>query len=249
MSSVKPKSWVYVLIFLALSGVLICAYVAGAIGNRELALGCLPLLGTFFGATFAFRLNQAKEHLIEQQRRKDALSWGLFILVRQANAVEGTSLGMDKYRSLPPAHRAFTYPAQKPPDYQDLVHDFADLKFVLDHDPNFFLLLTIEQESFHQAYAALRLRNEFFFEQVHPAIEKAQVNNRVITDDEMEQALGERLYHTLINTTDNALDLFADSRKSLPETIEKMRQVAKQYFPDEKFITFKMKAKLENSGK
>jgi hypothetical protein len=72
---------------------------------KDLIAAALSLLGTFLGASFAFRLTQDSEHRKQRSQQKEALNRALFVLARQMNAIY--NLKKD-YDSIPdPIERAF----------------------------------------------------------------------------------------------------------------------------------------------
>jgi len=105
--------------------------------------GILPLFATYLGAFFAFKLNEDKETSKLQDSRREALNSTLFVLARQRNAIHQLKKEFDRFRS--PIEKVFNLPAIKPPAYSDLIHNFADLEFLLESpEPNLLFKLTIE---------------------------------------------------------------------------------------------------------
>jgi positive regulator of sigma E activity len=71
----------------------------GHIEQNDIAISLLALLGTFLGATFAFRLNEHKEQQKIAEPKKVALNRALFVLSRQYNAVKCIYKLMENYKS------------------------------------------------------------------------------------------------------------------------------------------------------
>jgi hypothetical protein len=122
---------------------------------KDIGTGVLAMLGTLLGATLAFRLNEDKELTKEHIARRAALNRALFVLARQKNAAALIARELEPFKT--PFERAFNFPAAKVPPYQDLVHRFEELEFLLDtSDVNTAMRLAVEQERFHQMLESLR---------------------------------------------------------------------------------------------
>lgn len=209
----------------------------GAISSKDLIAPLLSLFGTFFGATFAFRLNEEKELRKLLELRREALNRALFVLIRQANAIHQLKQEFERFPS--PFEKAFNLPAIKPPPYQDLVHAFSDLEFLLDSsNPGLLMELAIEQERFHQALESLRLRNEFYVEEVQPALAALALNGKRISMEQAAEFLGERLFHGAMNGAKNTWQCILASNESIPAVHKSLFQTAKMLFPGNKFTTY-----------
>jgi hypothetical protein len=207
------------------------------ISQKDLVLALLPLGGTFLGATLAFRLNEVKEREKEQRRRRHALDFALFVLLRQHNAVLQSLTPFANAKSA--LERAFGVPANKPPDYQGLKQALPDIAFLLDTGHAQTLLeVSIEQERFEQALEALRIRNEFYVGELQPALDQTGMINRPVTLAEAEKLLGSRVFHTAVNQAAFVHDHFQASADSIPKMVASLRKVAKELFPDALFFDY-----------
>ena len=209
----------------------------GAIGTKEIATAVLALLGTFLGATFAFRLNQDKEDKSLHKDRREALNRAMFVLARQANAVH--QLWRDYEEFSDSLERAFNLPAMKPPNYSDVVHNFVDLEFLLEStDPNILLRLTVEQERFQQVIESIKTRNEFYVNEFQPKLAAVALNGKVTSAQELSALLGERIFKGAIAGATIAYKHLCASDQSLPEMQDALLSVAKQIYPDSKYVTY-----------
>jgi hypothetical protein len=228
---------VYACIAVAAGSVVAIAMYGGAIGAKEVATAILALLGTFLGATFAFRLNQDKEDKKLQLIRREALNRAIFVLARQANAIHQLKRDYDKFTN--PFERAFNLPALKTPSYSDLTHNFTELEFLLESDdPTVLLRLTVEQERFHQVIESIKTRNEFYVDEFQPKLAEVGLNGQVTSADDASQKLGERIFGAVLNGTQIAYSHIDASDKSLPEMQAELLKVAKRLYPNTKFITY-----------
>jgi len=204
---------------------------------KDLGVACLGLFGTFLGATVAFRLNQQKEEREVRAKQHAALNRALFVLVRQQNALTQLRSDFEKYSD--DFSAAFNMPASKPPEYAGLKQDFASLEFMLQsHSPNTLFKLTIEQERFEQAIDSLRIRNDFYVNEVQKAISDASLNKKVVTPTEVEMLFGQRLYGGAINGAKTARTHICATHQSIPVMLTELRQVAKELFPKHKFVSY-----------
>ncbi|MDO8654553.1 MAG: hypothetical protein Q7R66_20470 [Undibacterium sp.] len=227
----------YTVIVLAAITLIGGAFYLDKLELKDIGTGLLALLGTLLGATLAFRLNEDKESKKEQAVRRSALNRALFILARQKNAVALIAREMEPFKT--PIERAFNFPAAKVPPYQDLVHRFEELEFLLNTpDVNVIMRLTVEQERFHQMLESLRTRNEFYVHELQPEIARHSLNGKEISGASIVQLFGERLFGTAMHSSEILRHHVESSLKSIPEMHEELRAVAKRLYPDSKFVGF-----------
>lgn len=231
------KQWPYAT---ALAVVLVAAALSlysEIITLKELLIPTLSLFSTFFGATFAFRLNQDKEDKKLQAERREALNRASFVLIRQWNAMDQLVRQFQDYP--PPFARAFNMPAFKPPAYGDLSHSIAELDYLIDSsNPALLMELIIEQERFHQAVEALRIRNEFYVAEVQPALEKHELNRKTVTLEQVRDLLGERVFEGAVNGANIAWEQIYAASETIPKVHQKLLVLGKELFPGKKFISY-----------
>lgn len=226
---------------IALAAIAICAllYVQGELVAKDAGTAVLALLSTFLGATLAFRLNEQKELSETARKQREALNRALFILIRQHNAIIQLKREMDTYPN--DFDLAFNMPALKPPSYADLVQHIADLEFLIDsRNPNILFKLTIEQERFHQAIESIRVRNDFYVNEVQPKIASTGMNGKVVTMEGAAALLGERVFGGAMNGATHAKKHVSDSNLSLPNVLTELRGLAKELFPGHKFLAYEV---------
>jgi hypothetical protein len=197
----------------------------------------LPAFTTFLGAVLAFRLNSLKDDKEELKKKKSALNLALFVLARQHNALQNILKEIEPFRDKP--NRAFSLPAIKPPEYNDLVQNFGDLSFLLDLDTNeieILMKLTIVQEGFDVTKIALSSRNEMYIEELQKIISEKKLNGKNFTKEELVEIFGEKLFHGAIQGVDQIYKHVDFSAKEVPAAFSNLRCTAKKLFPKEKFI-------------
>lgn len=234
-SSNNATKFTYLVIACICIGIILISYKLEILTTKDLTGPILTLLGTFTGALFAFRLNQYKEdqklHLI----RQEALNRTIFSLIRQVNAIKQLKRDFESYDT--PFSRAFNLPALKPPDYKSIAFNITELDFLLDtDDPNILFRISIEFERFQQAIESVNLRCNFHINEYQPKLDEIGLNGKITTPEEMERLLGERIYKTLIYSTEDAFGHLVDSNKSLMEMLDELHALAKKIYPKRKFI-------------
>ncbi|RPA22808.1 hypothetical protein [Shewanella frigidimarina] len=194
-------------------------------------------VGGFIGAFSAFWLKSYEEGKKNRQKQKSALNSALFVLIRQINAIQCIKRDLDKYET--PFHRGLSLPAMKSPDYSSVKQDIDSLQFLIDNDNAQILMqLTIEQERFEQAINSINIRNEFYVNEVQPALSFHALNGRPLLLAEFEDKLGERLFQGAINGAAVMYELVYASDASLHEKYTELRELAKKLFPGEKFVAW-----------
>jgi len=194
-------------------------------------------VGGFIGAFSAFWLKSHEEEKKDKDKQKSALNSALFVLIRQINAIQCIKRGLDKFKT--PFDRGLSLPAMKPPDYSSVKQDIDSLHFLIDNDNAQILMeLTIEQERFEQTINSISIRNEFYVNEVQPALSFHALNGRPLPLSEFEEKLGERLFQGAINGAVILYEHVYASDVSLHEKYTVLREVAKKSFPGEKFVAW-----------
>lgn len=194
-------------------------------------------IGGFIGAYSAFYLRKLEENKKEYREYKNQVSHSLFILARMMNAVSNIKRDFDQY--VLPFERGFCLPANKQPDYEDIDLGIKNLTFLIDRDmPNILMDLSLEQDRFSQAMSAIEIRNEFYVNELQPALSEHSLNGKSLTLDEYRELLGERIFEGAMNGAQTMYGLVEASDKSLEKTFKQLRGIAKEMFPKEKFINW-----------
>jgi hypothetical protein len=236
-TTLNYSRWIYSLALFVAAIAIIVAVFIGAVEFRDLALPLVSIFGTFFGATFAFRLNEEKEARKLREVRREVLNRALFVLIRQTNAMHQLTRDFEKFPS--PFEKAFNFPALTPPPYGDLIHNLSDLEFLLESStPGLLMEIAIEQERFHQALDSLRIRNEFYVGEVQPALDKLALNGKQVTAGEAARLLGERLFGGAMNGAETAWQHISSCNVTIPALHKSLLHQAKVLYPGHKFITY-----------
>lgn len=204
--------------------------------NSAAPLVLSSFLSTFLGATYAFRLNEKKEADKKRDEHRAALQLALFTMARQYNSLVNLWNSVKDWKKR--GDRAINMPALHLPSYEKLTLDFERLTFLLDTpNPMLLLELTIEQERFTQSILAATMRSKFHVDEVQTEIAKKSLNRKEMTLAEMEDALGERVFRTIENQTNDLFTHLSSSMRSLPVAAKKLFDIAKDEYPDKKFAS------------
>lgn len=211
----------------------------GLVSENDFGVAFLALLGTFFGALFAFRLDEQKDAAKERARRKSALNRALLVLGAQHNEIRTIKREMDQFQNA--VLCAFNMNASQPANSLGLEQKIDDLEFLLESDdPNMLFKIHIEQLRFDQALETVRMRNVHCVGQVQPKMEAANLRGKLVNESMLRAAMGELIYETAVNTTTTMRYHITESDRSIPELMKELRALAKKLFPGEKFVVFEL---------
>jgi len=196
--------------------------------------GTTVLIGAFVGAFSAYKLNSKKEEIKEHTQQKLAMNKAIFVSIRQINAVENMQKEFSEYST--ELDRAFKLPAMKPPCYDGLKYDFDGLSFLLEDYPQVMMNLVVEQERFEQVFNSIDIRNNFYVNDVQPALSKLELESKNISIAAFSKALGERLFEGAIGAADSMYYHVETTSESLVVMHNELAAVARKAFPGGKFL-------------
>lgn len=209
------------------------------IGWVEYASALATLIAAFSGAWLAFHLANRDRVRQESERQVSSINKALFILMRQINVGELLGRDIDFYTT--DAMLAFSMPASKANEYADLRIDFDGLAFLLSTEyVQEILHLSVEQERFEQMLESVKIRNDHYKDVVMPEMMAAGLTDRIATLKEYEDALSKKAYSGAIQGAKQIRSVVGEYRVSSMEMFEKLRFVAKRFFPDRRFLKIEM---------
>ncbi|WP_417316383.1 hypothetical protein [Cycloclasticus pugetii] len=192
-------------------------------------------VGGFIGAYSAFWLKANDDDRKRNELQINALNSALLILIRQINAIHGIKRDFDQY--IAPLDRAFSLPAMQPPNYSDLKQNIDVLSFLIDsRNPHMLMKLTIQQERFEQAINAINIRNNFYVNEVQPALSYHNLNGRPLPVREFEEKLGERLFQGAISGAEGMYRLVESCDRSVSITYQELFALSRELYPKGKFL-------------
>ena len=197
------------------------------------------LLAAYYGAKFAFQFHSEKEE--RKNREKQILDGNLaiFNLMRMAN-----DLFVYRRQFIEPFRGKPTAFLEMPPSLElledDIYFNVENLFFLLNADEiNFIGELAIEKSRFNKALDAINDRSKVHRFEVQPTLEKSNIiQSGNYTFEQIEAALGERLYHTIIQATEQVVTHVDETINSLNITGDKLSKLLKKVFPGERIISF-----------
>ncbi len=230
---------VYFLIIVFIAILLAALSATDNFSANDFAKALFPLVATFLGAFLAFRLQEYREELKDQRHKKASINRAILVLGFQHNEIRQYVKSTSTYKDS--IDLAINFPALQPPEKYDISQNFDDLYFLLEsHSPNILFELIIEQSRFDQAMESIRIRNEFYVQKFQPILAEKQMKNKKMSKLEMEQELGEYLFCSAVNGAKSMSEHIQESDKSLFELLQKLRKLAKEIYPGDKFIEFEL---------
>lgn len=201
------------------------------------------LVAAFAGAWYAFKLQDR-----DRERRIDADNIGagnraLLMLLLQFNALfDIQKRVVNRVREHPGRFLAMRPMLEL--DYKQLRFDVSSLSFLLETEHREILpKLVVEEGRFHSVIQELNERSRLHLK-AQPLLEKAGiVEGGKYTNEELEAALGNRLFLQLQRATDEAIEHIDQTVESLLEMGKKLRSALKDLYPkgrypQAKFIGF-----------
>ncbi len=227
------------LVVLVVAMAIVTCALFGGVTPEDLLSWLIPVLGTYFGASYgasyAFKLQQGKDEASAERAKVDALNRALMVMCFQYNEVASIWAKMRIFDvgELP---RMLNFPAYRSPEFDYRQH-VVDLAFLMQSgNANLLLEISVEQGRFDACMVSMKIRSEYFVENVEPLIEQHGIRTKPLSEQLLFDAFGERVFLSLRNMTSSLFDHFRQSEASLIETIEKLHRAAKQCYPDEKFF-------------
>lgn len=198
----------------------------------------VTLLAAYLGASYAFRLQSAKEERDVIRINIVAGNLAVFNLIRKLN----TLLDYQKQVIDPMRGEKIAFIGMEPTlqlNADDVHLDLDSLSFLLSSDnPNLLGELSIEKSRFRKALDAINERSKLHWGQVQPKLEQAGfVEGAEYTFPQIEQMLGTRLYVTMNRATDQVIVHVDSTIISLQEAGMKLADMLKKLYPGEKIIS------------
>lgn len=211
------------------------AYHEGLLDSKSVLPALIQtILATFFGATFAFRLNTFKDSKKLNEDKLNALRVALFILAQQENALRVVWRSYSKWEKRP--DRIFNMEPMKLPEWGNLKQEYSSLAFLLNDSPQLLLELTIEDQRFSQAMTSVTLMSEFFVNELHPTLAAKGLHKQETTLHQAKELIGPALFGKATLYTEQVLSHLSASVKSVPEVAARVFEAGKLRFPNEKFL-------------
>ncbi len=207
----------------------------------------VTLLAAFYGAKFAFEFQSEKEKKEEKNTKIISGNLAIFKLITMINSLLSYQRQIiDPIRG---KETAFLEMSPTLPQEKDNISiDLDSLAFLLGtDDQNIVGELSVEVARYHAAIAAINERSMVHRHEVQLALDAAGVKNGGnYLHEDIRRVLGERLFHTLHQSTDQVIQHVDTTIVSLKEMSDKLTKALKELFPGEPIITVGMPGALEN---
>lgn len=196
------------------------------------------LLAAFYGAKFAFQFQKDKELIDARKHNLINANRAIFALSRMANklflyqrdVINPVRKSPGRFLELRP-----TLDLEK-----DLIElDIESLGFLLETvHVNLLGEVIVEEERYRSAIDAINSRSQLHLHTIQPQLEKVTSGPNGLTLEEIKQCLGERLYSTLQQSTDQVVEHVDSSLISVQDIAIKLNKSVKELYPTQKVISF-----------
>lgn len=193
------------------------------------------MASAFGGVWFAFDLQNKNEEKKIHKKQIESVNRAIFLLSQYFNVlVIVKEQQIDPFRDNPLSMGAFTTI-----DYSDYRFDIDNLCFLLQtEDRNILSELLLIEQKFHRVLFLINQRSEFHYTEVQPKFENGTQDFSIPQMVNLRSLLGERVYHTLKQSTDDVIESIDEAIPLIVETGGKFRKAAIQEFPDGNIIGF-----------
>lgn len=197
----------------------------------------VTLLAAFYGAKFAFDFQRGKE---EEEHKNQKIVSGNLAIFKLTTMIN--SLLIYQRQIVEPVRgkpTAFLEMSPTLPQIKDQVSiDLDSLSFLLvTDDQNLIGELSVEEARYEAAIAAINERSRVHRNELQPALEAAGIQNGgIYYQADIQRALGERLFQTMIQSTDQVIFHVDATILSLKAVADKLTEALKKQFPKERII-------------
>jgi hypothetical protein len=208
---------------------------------RETAPSLATLVAAFFGAWFAYRLQENAKEKAQRASNINASNRALFSVFQQVNSLYLFKRDIiDPHRGNPGIVVAMQ--PVLPQDHDDLEFDFPSLGFLLNTKHKQIVLdLFIEQQRFQEAIKVINYRSALHLEQAQPILAMAGLKDgKEYSGADFANALGPRLFKELERATGQVVRQVDLTVESLSAVKQKMLKAFKELFPEGDFLNFEL---------
>jgi len=200
------------------------------------------LVAAFYGAKYAFQFQKDKEE--EDNKRRNVVNGNsaIFNLMRMANRLINFQKDfIEPVRKIPT--RFINMPPALNLAKDDIKLNIETLYFLLETDDrNLLGELGAEETRYRSAIDAINKRSLLHTQEVQPLLERAGiVKDGNYLFEQIEQALGKRLYTTMQQETEQIINHVDSTIVSLKQAVDKLTASLKRQYPNEIIMKFGMK--------
>lgn len=206
------------------------------------ANGLATLIGALMGAMLAYALQRRAQARIEERNALTSAHRLMFALLQQINTI--VLIQRDYvYQHLGNPVRFISIPATPKFDIGKNLLQVADLSFLLDSKAGRTVMYDfwLAQENFLESLNQWNMRSEIHYEKVQPALAASIIpNNGEVTLHAIELVLGQHLFGTVFNSTENCLESLRRAYSKLTDVKTKTREHLVERFKTNDFTDFDM---------
>jgi hypothetical protein len=201
----------------------------------------VTLLAAFYGAKFAFDFQRRKEE--DEQKAKKIVSGNLaiFKLITMINSLLSYQRQIiEPVRGKPTTFLEMSPTLQQIKDHVSIDLDSLTFLFSTD-DQNLIGELSVEEARYEAAIAAINERSRVHRNELQPTLDASGIQNGgTYYQADIQNALGERLFHTIVQSTEQVISHVDSTILSLKEVADKLSMALKKQFPNERIISVGM---------
>ena len=207
------------------------------------------LLAAFYGAKFAFEFQRGKEE--EEQKNKKIVSGNLaiFKLITMIKSLLSYQRQIiEPVRGKPTAFLEMSPTLQQIKDQVSINLDSLSFLLATD-DQNLIGELSVEEARYEAAIAAINERSRVHRHEVQPTLDAVGIQNGgTYLHTDIQKALGERLFHTMVQSTDQVIFHVDSTIISLKNAADNLTKALKKQFPGERIIGVGMPTDEESAA-
>jgi hypothetical protein len=199
------------------------------------------LVAAFYGARYAFQFQKDKEKEDNKKRNVVNGNSAIFNIMRMTTTLRNIQIQIID----PGRDRPVRFHQMQPTLHlinDDIKINIESLYFLLETDDrNLLGELVTEEARYRSALSAINERSRLHIEEVQPLLERAGiVEGGDYSLARIEEVLGNRLYITIQQATEQAINHVDNAVVSLQQVADKLRASLKKVYPDETIIGFEI---------
>lgn len=218
------------------------SHVISRILEKDYLSAIATIAASFFGAMFAFRLQQKEKDRERRQQEIAQAGAALQCLFRMADTVGGYKANyVNPIRGMRQVAGIMLAPSL-PEDVDRERFNFDGLSFLSDKEGQQVVAdLWLEERRFHNLMKAINRRSKVHLDQYQPVAEAKALHQRGgITLQELRTEVGPRVVDELVRTTEFIIKDVDDTLASLQRAKDQFHVVLRKRFPKQKFLDFEL---------
>jgi hypothetical protein len=203
---------------------------------KVILAGMTTLLAAYFGARYAFTLQNKKQDEERDLQRIEAANITIFNIITMNNTFSNYNKQFIAPSKSSPARHLEIPPSMDIETVREL--DLNSLAFLMtSSDPNILGEMRTLQSRVLSTLAVIKERSELHRHGVQPALEAAGLSEgNPITNEDLDRILGERTHKTLIQMTNQIIDFTEEIIGESEELANKLHNITRELYKGHKVI-------------